>query len=1534
MAINFNKPTDPIGDTGAFGTRLVHGDFDNDGDVDILYQNGNTPGVGIGYKENDGSGTFTDFADATVAGTPFTGFDFTGRQITTTAVFVADLDNDGDVDIVDRSNDSMQFWRNDNGDFNTVADPIGDIGAFDSRTVFGDFDNDGDLDILYQNGNTAGAGIGYKQNNGSGTFTDFADATVAGTPFAGFDFTGRQISTAAVFVADLDNDGDADIVDRANGSTQFWRNDGGDFNAVADPIGDTGPFDSRMALGDFDSDGDIDILYQNGNTAGAGIGYKQNHGDGTFTDFADATAAGTPFTGFDFTGRNVTTGATLVLDLDHDGDVDIIDRFDNLDTQYWAQGSTSGDGSPPTLVSSTPSDNATGVAAPASIVLVFDEPVVVGGGNLYIRRTSDDALIETIAAGARIAGSGTTTITVTVGAVLAPSTGYYLTFDEQMFLDFDGAIFGVLEGKERNAITDKNFLNFTTAAAAVDPTLDLDGDNSSGVAGSGYQATYTENGAGVAIVDTDVTITDDGATMQSATITLTNHQPGDVLTVNGAPPAGITANYNPLTGVLDISGTGTVAQYQALLQQILFSNSSDAPSTTDRTITMTVNDGTADSNVATATIHVTAVNDAPENTVPAAQSVDASTDLVFNAANGNLISISDVDAGTDPLTVTLSVASGGLTLAGIAGLTFSTGDGSDDATMTFTGSAVDINAALDGLTYRGGLGFTGPETLTITTNDQGNNGADPGLSGDGASEEDEDTVAITVNAVNEKPTIWFGDIITADIATGSVHVIRADGSVGFSDTPYPVVTGSPPVSVTALVTADFDGDGLLDVATTLDGSFGGPSSVGILYNNGAGGFDPVTLYPLPAGVAGPRSIVVADLNTDGRPDIVTANGDSNDISVLINGVGGIVSGGTFSAGANPYDLALGDVNGDGNADIVTANNGSNNVSLLLGNGDGTFDAPVTFAAGTSPASVALGDVNKDGEVDIVVANNGHNTISILHGDGLGNFTPGSTRVVGNGPAGVELGDLNGDGDLDIMAANFSDGTVSVLLSDGTGGFGPANTLPVGGLLGSPILADVDGDGHLDIVAGTIVGFPPAGGVLVLFGDGAGGFARSSTAPTGMFPVGVATGHFGSTTIEEDATLTFAVANGNGIVLTDSDSAGGDETLTLSVAHGALTLASVAGLTSVAGNGTGAVMLTGSIDELNAALNGLVYTPAAEFSGTDTLNINLNDNGNSGGPAATAARTIAINVNLVNDVPTALSFANRAAFAENSSTAVARKVADIVVADPDGGNTLSLSGADAHLFQIVGTELRLRAGVTLDFETDARFDVIVNADDPLTAGAPDVSTALTLNVTDVNERPSLALTNRLVSLSENASTATARKVANIVITDDALGSEKLTLTGADASLFQIVGTELRLKAGVKLDFETNPKLDVKVVLNDLALPGIEDQMAMAIRIVNGDETITGTPRNDRLTGTAAADRINGLAGNDTINGGGGNDTITGGIGVDVMTGGAGADTFVFLSFRDSAPNQPGVVGNGGFVADQGLGKRDIITDFVSGVDRID
>src|SRR5205823_7965797 len=115
-------------------------------------------------------------------------------------------------------------------------------------------------------------------------------------------------------------------------------------------------------------------------------------------------------------------------------------------------------------------------------------------------------------------------------------------------------------------------------------------------------------------------------------------------------------------------------------------------------------------------VTIVAVNDAPVNTVPAAQSTNEDTNLVFSGGNGNQISIGDVDAVSGAMRVTLTATNGTLTLSQLAGLTFTTGDGTADSTMTFTGTIANINAALNGLTFAPTPDFNGAATVQISTN--------------------------------------------------------------------------------------------------------------------------------------------------------------------------------------------------------------------------------------------------------------------------------------------------------------------------------------------------------------------------------------------------------------------------------------------------------------------------------------------------------------------------------------------------------------------------------------------------------------------------------------------------------------------------------------------------------------------------------------------------------------------------------------------------------------------------------------------------
>jgi uncharacterized repeat protein (TIGR01451 family) len=137
-------------------------------------------------------------------------------------------------------------------------------------------------------------------------------------------------------------------------------------------------------------------------------------------------------------------------------------------------------------------------------------------------------------------------------------------------------------------------------------------------------------------------------------------------------------------------------------------------------------------------------NQAPINTIPAAQSVLEDNNLVFSLGNLNKISIADVDAGINQVRVTLTATNGLLSLSGTTGLTFLVGDGVQDGSMTFVGTIVSINTALDGMTYAPNANFSGAASLTITTNDLGNTGNNGPLS-------DTDVLTINVTAVNDGP---------------------------------------------------------------------------------------------------------------------------------------------------------------------------------------------------------------------------------------------------------------------------------------------------------------------------------------------------------------------------------------------------------------------------------------------------------------------------------------------------------------------------------------------------------------------------------------------------------------------------------------------------------------------------------------------------------------------------------------------------------------------------------------------------------------
>ncbi len=190
-------------------------------------------------------------------------------------------------------------------------------------------------------------------------------------------------------------------------------------------------------------------------------------------------------------------------------------------------------------------------------------------------------------------------------------------------------------------------------------------------------------------------------------------------------------------------------------------------------------DGTFNSNQVLVTITVGAVNDAPVNSVPGPQATNEDTALVFSSANGNAITVSDIDADPGNVRVSISVTNGTLTLSGVAGLTFNSGANGTGAMMV-TGTMAAINAALNGMTFLPGANYNGPVTLSITTNDLGNTGTGGALS-------DTDTVAITVNPVNDPPVAQDQPVNTLEDMPVSITLVATD--VDSASLTYSIVAG-------------------------------------------------------------------------------------------------------------------------------------------------------------------------------------------------------------------------------------------------------------------------------------------------------------------------------------------------------------------------------------------------------------------------------------------------------------------------------------------------------------------------------------------------------------------------------------------------------------------------------------------------------------------------------------------------------------------------------------------------------------------------
>jgi hypothetical protein len=869
-------------------------------------------------------------------------------------------------------------------------------------------------------------------------------------------------------------------------------------------------------------------------------------------------------------------------------------------------------------------------------------------------------------------------------------------------------------------------------------------------------------------------------------------------------------------------------------------------------------------------ITVNPINDAPVNTAPGAQSTLEDNALVFSAVNGNAFAVFDVDAASAQMQVTLSVTTGTLTLFSMANLTFITGDGVGDTTMTFTGSQAHINHALNSLTYVPAANASGIETLTFTTNDQGNSGGGSALS-------DTNAVQITVTNANDAPvnslppsqTVSGGGILNLGSGSGAAFSITdVDAAVSALQVSLSASAGSLTLaSTTGLIFTTGDGTydssmvfqgNLAAINTALDGmTYNAPlillgtATIDIttsdLGNTGAGGAltdsDTLTVGASVTNQA-PVNTIPAAQNINEDENLVFSTSSGNSISIA-----------DPDAGSGAMKVSLQSTNGK-----MTL---SRTVGLTFNTGDGNADANMSFTG-------TLADINNALDGLVFTPNpdfSGAPTISLTTNDqgnsGSGgpktdsstininvsavndapvNTVPATqttledTAIVLSAASGnaVQISDVDAGSAIMQITLTMAGGTLTLSTASGltfTSGDGTNDSfIRVDGTIAS-INAALNGmifTPAADVVGPTSIqigtsdqGNTGAGGALTTFNFFLVNVTAVNDAPVVSAP--------GAQSGFEDAPFTFSTTNSNAILVTDVDATNiAIEKVTLTATHGTLTLASFAGLSFTTGDGTtdSAMVFTGSLDDINAALDGLTFTPAVDYIGAATVQLLVDDQGYSGiGGAKSAATSVTVNLSPTNDAPT-ISVPGSQATDEDTALTFwnlfgnAITVADIDAASGPLSVTLSASsgaftlstttglsfitgdGTNDPTVIFTGALVAINAaldGMTYtpaaDFNGADTITIAVNDQGNTGAGGPLTASAnITVIVAPVNDAPTVTDAGNQITDEDTDIVFTGSNKITIADVDAGSGTLTVTLSSAKAHLNLSQTTGLTFTSG--------------------------------------------------------------------------------------------------------------------------------------------